>query len=163
MPARDLDIVSYGATGFVGRQLAVYLDRHAPDGVRLAIAGRDRGKLEAIARTLRRPTEVIVADASDGPALAALASRTRVVASTAGPYARYGDLLVGACAAAGTHWCDITGETPWVATLIERFHEVAVASGARIVPFCGFDSVPSDLGAWLCVRALRERHGQDTV
>ena len=28
---------------------------------------------------------------------------------------------------------------------IDKIHDVAAASGARIVPSCGFDSVPSDI------------------
>ena len=56
-------------------------------------------------------------------------------------------LLVGACAASGTHYCDLTGEPGWVRSLIDDHDAAAVASGAKIVPCCGFDSVPADVGS----------------
>ncbi len=161
---RPFDIVLFGATGFVGRQAALYLAQKARDlpDLRWALAGRDRAKLDALAASLQHAAaapSVIVADALDGTALAALAKSTRVVASVAGPFARYGDALVDACVAARTHYCDITGETPWVRRLIDRHHALAAEQGTRIVPCCGFDSVPSDLGAWFIARELQARHG----
>jgi short subunit dehydrogenase-like uncharacterized protein len=82
------------------------------------------------------------------------------VLSTAGPFARHGSELVAACVRHGTHYVDITGETPWVRDMIDRHHEAAARQGTRIVPGCGFDSVPSDLGAWLVAQALWRRHGE---
>ena len=64
-----------------------------------------------------------------------------------------------ACVAQRTHYVDITGETPWVRSLIESHHERAARDGTRIIPCCGFDSVPSDLGAWLVAQALWHRLG----
>ena len=162
--SRRYDIVLYGATGFVGRQAALYLAQKAHDlpDLRWAVAGRDRGRLEALAASLHNaaaPPAVIVADAMDAAALAALAAETRVVLSVAGPFARHGDLLVDACVAARTHYCDITGETPWVRRLIDRHHARAAEDATRIVPCCGFDSVPSDLGAWFIAREMQARHG----
>ena len=157
---RDFDVVLYGATGFVGRQTVAWFAEHG-SGLRWALAGRDAARLEAV-RTASGATQagLILADAGDEAALAAQAGQTRVVLSTAGPFALYGSKLVAACVAQRTHYVDITGETPWVRTLIDRHHEQAAAEGTRIVPGCGFDSVPSDLGAFLVASALRERHGQ---
>jgi short subunit dehydrogenase-like uncharacterized protein len=158
--ARDFDVVLYGATGFVGRQTVERFAAHG-SGLRWALAGRDAGKLEAVRSACGAENAgLIVADAGDEPALAALAAQTRVVLSTAGPFALYGSKLVAACVAQRTHYVDITGETPWVRTLIDLHHAQAAAEGTRIVPGCGFDSVPSDLGAFLVASALRERHGQ---
>jgi short subunit dehydrogenase-like uncharacterized protein len=70
---------------------------------------------------------------------------------------------VAACVEQGTHYVDITGETPWVRGLIDRHHAAAAASGTRIVPCCGFDSVPSDLGAWVAAQALWQAHGEPCV
>ena len=42
---RGLDIVVFGATGFVGRLVAGYLAEHAPDGVRIGLAGRSEERL----------------------------------------------------------------------------------------------------------------------
>ena len=146
---RDLDIVIFGATGFVGRLTAAYLAEQAPAGVRIALAGRNRERLEEVRAGLPDAAaewEIIVADASEPVTLAALAARTRVVATTVGPYARLGMPLVEACAIAGTHYCDLTGEVLFVRQSADTWHETARETGARIVHSCGFDSIPSDLG-----------------
>ncbi len=154
------DVVLYGATGFTGHQTAYYFDAHVGDKLNWAIAGRDRGRLEAIQASLRHPVPVIVADAHDDAAIDALVESTKVVLSTVGPYARYGECLLRSCVTRGTDYVDICGETVWIKRMIERYHDRAVQSGARIVPCCGFDSVPSDIGTWLLVdhfRALGKR------
>ncbi|HEY5143491.1 MAG TPA: saccharopine dehydrogenase NADP-binding domain-containing protein [Solirubrobacteraceae bacterium] len=159
MPApskdRDHDIVVFGATGFVGRLTAAYLARAAPAETRVALGGRSQEKLErARAEIGGRAGDwpLVVADSADAAAMAKLAESTGVVATTVGPYFRYGLPLVGACAAAGTHYADLTGETLFMRRTIDQFHERAQAGGARIVHTCGFDSIPSDLG----VLALHE-------
>src|SRR4051795_12785802 len=106
----DHDIVLFGATSFVGRLTAAYLARAAPGGVSLALAGRSRERLEWVRGELGVDWPLIVADSSDPAAMAELAGGARVVASTVGPYLRYGLPLVEACAAAGTHYADLTGE-----------------------------------------------------
>jgi short subunit dehydrogenase-like uncharacterized protein len=156
---RDLDVVLFGATGFVGKLTAEYLARAAPDDARIALAGRSQGKLERVREELGgRAAEwpLIVADCHDGRALADLAARSTAVATTVGPYRRYGVELVEACAAAGTHYADLTGETLFMRETIERFDAPAKASGARIVHNCGFDSIPSDIG----VLVLHEAAGE---
>jgi short subunit dehydrogenase-like uncharacterized protein len=159
---RAYDVVLYGASGFVGRQTVAYFARHA-GGVRWALAGRDLRKLEqarAAAGADAGTAGLIVADAHDAAALSALAAQTKVVLSTAGPFSLYGSALVAACVEHGTHYCDITGETPWVRTLIDAHHERAAADGTRIVPCCGFDSVPSDIGALLVATEVQRLSGQ---
>jgi len=146
---RQHDIVLYGATGFVGKLTAEHLARHTPDGVRVALAGRSREKVEAVRDQLTGPARdwpIIVADSFDQQSLDTLAQSARVVISTVGPYAKYGLPLVAACAAVGTDYVDLTGEVLFVRESIDRFHEQAGHTGARIVHSCGFDSVPSDLG-----------------
>lgn len=157
---RAFDITVYGASGFVGRQAARYIADHAA-GLRWAVAGRSAAKLDALRHGLGPASPgVVVAAAGDATALDALAAQSRVVLSTAGPFARYGSALVAACVRHGTHYVDITGETPWVRQMIDRHHDAAATSGTRIVPGCGFDSVPSDLGAWLVASALWQQHGE---
>jgi len=156
---RELDIVLYGATGFVGKLTAEYLAREAPDDVRIGLAGRTQEKLERVREELgARASDwpLVVADSGDGAALAELAARTTAVATTVGPYRAYGAALVEACAAAGTHYADLTGETLFMRETIQRFDAPAKASGARIVHTCGFDSIPSDIG----VLALHEAAGE---
>ncbi|MCE1180252.1 MAG: saccharopine dehydrogenase NADP-binding domain-containing protein [Micrococcales bacterium] len=150
--SREHDIVLYGATGFVGRLIAEYLSLNAPDGARIALAGRSRSRLEEARATLgARAAEwpLVVADATDATALADLAGSTRVVLTTVGPYARYGMHLLEACATAGTHYCDLTGEVLFVREAADHWDATARQTGARIVNSCGFDSVPSDLSVHL--------------
>jgi len=147
---RRLDIVVFGATSFVGKILCRYLvERHGTDGeLRWAIAGRNADKLRSTAGETGADVEQIVADASDPAAMAELVADTCVVISTVGPYALYGSALVEAAAAAGTDYCDLTGEPQWMQKMIDAHGAAAQASGARIVHTCGFDSIPSDLGVW---------------
>jgi short subunit dehydrogenase-like uncharacterized protein len=162
MPLNDrkYDIVLYGASGFTGRQTIQYCKQFAPSGLRWAIAGRNRSKLDSVNSA---GVDVIVADAQDEEALNALAEQTRVVASTAGPFSLYGTKLVEACVRNRTHYCDITGETPWIRGLIDRHHAQAAVDGTRIVPCCGFDSIPSDYGAWRVSRHIRHVLHSDCV
>ena len=162
--SRKYDVVLYGASGFVGRQTVAYFARHPQvkaSGLKWAIAGRSADKLEAVRKDCGAPkVGVLVAEAQDARAMDALASSAAVVLSTAGPFALYGSELVAACVRHGTHYVDITGETPWVKGLIDRHHAEAERTGARIIPFCGFDSIPSDLSARLANEAMSERFGE---
>lgn len=146
---RDHDIVLLGASGFVGRYTARHLARSAPDGVRIAIAGRSPARLADVTRELGVDWQTIEVDTSDDAAVARVAASTSVVATTVGPYLRYGAGVASACARAGTSYADLTGESIFVARSIERNHAVAQSTGARIVHSCGFDSIPSDLGLGL--------------
>ena len=151
---RDLDIVLFGATGFTGALTADYLAQHGPEGLRWAVAGRSREKLEKVRAQLGADVELIVADSGDPESLASLAARTKVVLSTVGPYVGRGEALVEACAEAGTDYCDITGEGEFVDQMYVAHHATAVGTGARLVHGCGFDSVPHDLGAMFTVEHL---------
>lgn len=158
--SREHDLVLYGASGFVGALLAQYLAEHAPPGTRIALAGRSKDKLAAVRDGLpgaAREWPVVVADSTDTGALAELAGSARVVATTVGPYAKYGLPVVEACARAGTHYADLTGEVLFVREAIDRYDVPAREAGARIVHSCGYDSVPSDLA----VLMLHERAAAD--
>ncbi|BBE22607.1 hypothetical protein MN0502_14900 [Arthrobacter sp. MN05-02] len=155
-PARDHDLVLFGATGFVGELIAGYLADHAPRDLRVGLAGRSKEKLEAVRSRLPAAASdwaLIEADSEHPPTLAALAAGTRVLFSTVGPYATYGLPVVEACARAGTHYGDLTGEVSFVREAIDRFDALARNTGARIVHACGYDSVPSDLAVLLLHQA----------
>jgi saccharopine dehydrogenase (NAD+, L-glutamate forming) len=155
-----LDLVLFGATGFTGRLTAQYLASHAPADLRWALAGRSQPKLAAVRDTLAAINPacaglpLLSADVTDPASLRALAAGSRVVVTTVGPFLRYGEPLVAACAQAGTDYLDICGEPEFVDLMYLRHHERAVRTGARIVHACGFDSVPTDLGAYFTVQQL---------
>jgi len=145
------DLVIFGATSFVGQILCRYLlETFGIDGaIRWAAAGRSEGKLRDMRQSLGPKAvdlPLLIADASDEASLRALCGNTRVVVSTVGPYALYGEPLVKVCAEGGTDYCDLTGEVQWIRRMIGKYEAAAKASGARIVHCCGFDSIPSDLG-----------------
>ena len=165
---RELDVVVFGATGFVGQLVAGYLAEHAPPGMRIGLAGRSEQRLaDARARLGLGAAEwpLLVADSGDPASLAALARAARVVATTVGPYRRQGLALVEACATAGTDYADLTGEVLFIRESIDRYHSVAAGTGARIVHCCGFDSIPSDLGVLLHQAARADGAGdlEDTT
>ncbi|MES2008129.1 MAG: saccharopine dehydrogenase NADP-binding domain-containing protein [Pseudomonadota bacterium] len=165
MTAPDYDVVVFGATSFVGqiltRYLAEYLSAQA-ETLRWAIAGRSEAKLEDVRRSLGAAGQslpIIVADAANEAQLQALCAQTRVVVSTVGPYALYGEPLIKVCAQSGTDYCDLTGETQWIKRMIEKYEATAQQSGARIVHCCGFDSVPSDMGVYFLQRQAMRHFG----
>src|SRR3954454_18908766 len=158
MADRAHDIVVFGATGFVGKLLAAYLAEHAPTGTRIALAGRSLEKLENTRAELpasARDWPLVTADSGDENALRAMARDARVIATTVGPYRKYGLPLVDACIAEGTDYCDLTGEVLFVHETKQR-HEDAEKSGAKIVHSVGFDSIPSDLGVYLVHQKAKE-------
>ena len=149
MSDSDLDVVVFGATGFVGRLVAERLAGLDLGGLRVGLAGRSKDRLAQLQSALGVDWPVLIADSADKASLERLARSARVVVSTVGPYARYGLPLVAACVAAGTAYADLTGEQTFVRRSIDAYHDEAVATGARIVHSCGFDSIPSDLGVQL--------------
>ncbi len=161
--SRRYDIVLFGATGFTGRLVAEYLAEHyGRTDVRVALAGRSLAKLEDVRSglpTAARDWPLLVADSHDRASLDAIAENTSVVCTTVGPYAKHGAELVAACVAHGTDYCDLTGETQFIRRMIDRHHEEAKQTGARIVHCCGFDSIPSDLGTLMMQEASKERFG----
>ncbi|MDO5627394.1 MAG: saccharopine dehydrogenase NADP-binding domain-containing protein [Mobilicoccus sp.] len=157
---RPYDLVLFGATGFTGGLTAEYLAAHAPTEVRLALAGRNRAKLEAVRDRLAgidpamADVALLHADVAEPATLTRVAESTRVVITTVGPYLEHGGPVVAACAAAGTDYVDLTGEPEFVDRMYLEHHDSAVRTGARIVHACGFDSIPHDLGALFTVQQL---------
>lgn len=162
-PEREFDIVLYGATGFVGKLTAQYLAK-AGGPARIALAGRSVAKLRDVRDSLGEAAhgwELIEAEAGQPSTVNDMAARTRVVVTTVGPYTKYGMPVVAACAAAGTDYADLTGETMFIRDSIDQFHKQAADNGARIVHSCGFDSIPSDLTVYaLYKQALADRSGE---
>jgi short subunit dehydrogenase-like uncharacterized protein len=144
--------VIFGATSFAGQLVAEYLARHAPKGARIGLAGRSTEKLATVQAHLGPEAAkwpVLVADVNDSSSLTEMAKAAQVVVTTVGPYRTNGINVVEACVNAGTHYADLTGEVLFIRESIDRFHDLAARKGVRIVHSCGFDSIPSDLGALL--------------
>jgi short subunit dehydrogenase-like uncharacterized protein len=162
MAERQYDLALFGATGFTGGLTAEYLAANAPAGLSWALVGRNRGKLETVRARLAGASpnvpvpDLLEADAADRAALSKVAESARVVITTVGPYALYGEPLVAACAAAGTDYVDLTGEPEFVDRMWLGYHAEAQRTGARLVHCCGFDSIPHDLGAYFTVQQLPE-------
>ncbi len=156
---RTYDVVLLGATGFTGGLTADYLAAHAPAGLRWAIAGRSKEKLEAVRDRLGVDVDLVVVDSSDEAGLREMAAQTKVVATTVGPYLEYGAPLVAACAQEGTDYVDLTGEPEFVDRMYVDHQATAEASGARLVHCCGFDSIPHDLGAYFTIQQLADAVG----
>jgi short subunit dehydrogenase-like uncharacterized protein len=159
------DIIIFGASSFVGQIMTRYmLAQFGVKGeLKWAIAGRSQNKLSELKLSLGEAGEsldVLVADAADETSLRSLCESTRVVVSTVGPYALYGEPLVKTCVALGTDYCDLTGEVQWIAKMLERYEDQAKITGARIVNSCGFDSIPSDLGVYFLQQQAKQQFDQ---
>ena len=161
--SREFDAVVFGSTGYTGRLVAQYLLKTygAAGAVKWAMAGRSADKLAEVRDLIGAPKDLplIVADADDSAALEAMAKRTKVVITTAGPYQLYGSPLVAACAKTGTDYVDLTGESHWIAAMIAAHQDEAQKTGARLVFSGGFDSIPFDLGVWFVEEESKKRFG----
>ncbi|HEY8816612.1 MAG TPA: saccharopine dehydrogenase NADP-binding domain-containing protein [Candidatus Dormibacteraeota bacterium] len=159
MSEKDLSVVVFGAGGVTGRRVAAYLAERADEvGASWAVAGRDPAKLERVLSEIGvSAPETIAADVDDPASLAAMASRTRVVLDLVGPYTLYGEPVIEACVANGSHYVDLTGEIPFVRQMIDAFHDRAAAAGAKIVQVSGFEALPPDLAVLLAAETARER------
>jgi short subunit dehydrogenase-like uncharacterized protein len=156
---RELDVVVFGATGVTGRRVAAYLaERAAEGGLRWAVAARDAGKAARVLGEIGvSAPETIAADVGDPASLAAMAPRTRVVLNLVGPYTLYGRPVIEACIAGGAHYADLTGEMPFVRSVIDELHGPALEAGVKIVQVCGFEALPPDLLVALAAERARER------
>jgi len=160
---RDLSVVVFGATGVTGRHVAAYLSTRAEEvGARWAVAGRDAAKLERVLGEIGvTAPETIVADVGAPASLAAMASRTKVVLDLVGPYTLYGEPVIEACVAAGTHYVDLTAEMPFVRRMIDAHDERAAAAGVKVVEVSGFEAFPPDLAVALAAETARQRWDED--
>ena len=167
-------ITIYGATSFVAKHVITYLMQSSlslPGRVIITLAGRNPEKLELLRQDFSQKIDHLetihadatgtcefdtwIAESSDAAKLLAMASRTKLVINCAGPFAEYGSNVVAACAQIGTDYVDITGEISWAGDMRSRYSKTATKFGARLVSFCGFDSVPSDMAVLAAVRAIQ--------
>ena len=158
MKNTEYDLVIMGATGFTGKLVVEYLiENYGVENEEFtwAIAGRDKNKLERLRSSFKyidsnsNKIPRLVVDSHDTNSLDKMTSISRLVISTVGPYLKFGEALVESCVKNGTHYCDLTGEVPFIRKSIDAFDIKAKKNNCRIVHSCGFDSVPSDIGVLL--------------
>lgn len=160
---RKYDVIILGASGFTGRLVAeYYLKKYGLGGeLSWAIAGRNQEKLASICKELgNEEIPILIANSLDKDAMDALVKKTRVLCTTVGPYAKFGDLAVAACIENKTHYCDLTGEVQWIRKMIDMHHEAAQKQKVKITHCCGFDSVPSDMGVFFLQQKAKEKKGE---
>jgi len=161
---KPFDLIVFGATSFVGQIMTTYLVQHlgVNGDIAWAIASRSESKLAELKATLGEAANdlpVLLADSHNEASLQNLCNQTRVILSTVGPYALYGELLIKSCAESGTDYADLTGEAHWIKQMKDKYQQTAQASGARIVNCCGFDSIPSAMGVFAMQKQAQSQFG----
>lgn len=166
--SREFAIVLVGATGFTGELVARWFALHSPTDLMWAIAGRSRDKLERLDAKLRtlssaRPHPgIITVDSMDYDQCSALVQRAKVIVTTVGPYSLYGEQLLAACAKNGTHYCDLTGEIPFVKGMLRKYEGDAKRTGSVIINCAGFDSIPVDISNYAVAKYIRQEYKSGT-
>uniref|UniRef100_A0A7S3RBG0 Saccharopine dehydrogenase NADP binding domain-containing protein n=1 Tax=Dunaliella tertiolecta TaxID=3047 RepID=A0A7S3RBG0_DUNTE len=166
LAARPYQIVVWGATGFTGKLVCEHISRDYAGKIKWAMAGRDRQKLEKVRQELCtinpdvKDVPLLVADAKNAAEVGNMLQQTKVVLSVAGPFAKIGNEVVAQAVEQGTHYCDITGEVTWVKRNMEKYHATAAAKGVKIVHCCGYDSIPSDIGALMMADYAEKQLGK---
>lgn len=154
------DIVIWGASSFVGKLVAEHLSKNASESLSIALGGRNSSKLAAVNQQYcDNKWPILVGDADDSEFLTDMAASTKLIISTVGPYALYGEPLIKACVEQGIDYCDLTGEPQWIWQMLQNYEQQAKATGARIIHCCGFDSIPSDLGVLQLQHLTHQAYG----
>ncbi|POY71384.1 hypothetical protein BMF94_5696 [Rhodotorula taiwanensis] len=159
------DILVMGASGFTGQLVCKYLASQASvQNFTWAAGGRNREKIEQKMKEVHaEPSEIFIADSKDEDALRRAVKQVKVVISLIGPYLLHGEALVKVCAEEGTSYCDLTGETPFIHKMIQKYQRTALDTKAVIMHTSGVDSIPSDIGAFLAVQQLKQVGGEQTL
>ena len=157
-----LDLIIWGATGFTGQLVSEYINKkYSNTALKWGIAGRNKEKASVIAERLNIAKDrIFIADCNDLESLIKLTSKTKVICTTVGPYAKLGTNLIEACIKTNTNYCDITGETQWIRKMIDKYHSKAKENKIKIINSCGFDSIPSDMGVFYSQKNLFEKTGK---
>ncbi|KAJ3303206.1 hypothetical protein HDV03_004115 [Kappamyces sp. JEL0829] len=163
--AKDFDLIVYGATGFTGEKITKEIAKAAPitRQFKWAIGARDQAKLDRLAAELTfdggvSPPEVVVVDVQETEALEKALGRARLCINCVGPFRLFGKPVISACAKLGVDYVDICGETEFIEEAYAQYNAQAIANRAAIVPACGYDSVPADIGT-LFSKTTFEREG----
>ncbi|KAI9467378.1 NAD-P-binding protein [Lactarius psammicola] len=150
-----VDILVIGATGFCGRHAARYVLEH-PERSKytVGLAARSRSKIASIGLPIDDSVQIFELDILDEQAVEGVVKQAKVVLNCIGPFWHYGTPVVHACAKNGVHYVDITGETPWIFDMIDKFDFLATQTRSIIVPSCAVESILSDAGVHLASQTL---------
>ena len=142
-------IAVYGATGYTGRLVAHELRRR---GLAATLCGRDLGKLEAVKREVGADWPVRAAAIDDREELRRALMGADAVINCAGPFTFFGAPVIDAALDVGAHYCDTTGEQPYIHKVLRWMDAPARRRGKAVVPAVGFDYVPGDLVSAIAAR-----------
>ncbi|KAJ4986389.1 saccharopine dehydrogenase [Stagonosporopsis vannaccii] len=164
--SRQYELILLGATGYTGKLVAEWISTHLPEDLKWAIAGRNAKKLQGVIDELkklnanRKLPEVETCELVPEQ-LNTLVKKTKLLITTVGPFMHYGEPVLAACAANGTHYLDSTGEVPWIYDMIAKYDALAKSNNSIIIPEAGLDSVPADIMAYVLANAVRNNFQAD--
>jgi len=150
------DVILFGATGFTGNLILDYLLKKQQ--VKFAICGRSEAKLQKTLEGCSQKPDVFVLDvlSASEQEISDVVQKAKCVCTSVGPFVKFGEPLLKACASLGVDYVDTCGESTFFRTMIEKYDSTAKRNGARIVVHCGQDCVPWDLMVWKLWKLLGE-------
>ena len=85
-----------------------------------------------------------------------ITSQSKLVITTVGPYAIYGEQLVASCIDNQSYYLDLTGEPHFVHKIKEKYAQKAYDNNVAIIHSGGFESIPPDIGVYSAINQLNE-------
>ncbi len=175
--SREFDITVYGATGLAGKHVVKHLLKNHPK-VKLAIAGRNEGKLLKLASDLNNDdqqqqkqqgenikidtNQILIASADNKQELIQLLQRTKIILACAGPYRHVGKNIVEAAIETQTDYLDLCGEPQFFDDILTGYDAKARESNTIVISACAFDCVPSELVYRLASKQLLKKYNNET-
>jgi len=157
--------VVFGASGFTGQYITKYLIQHdhKRSSFHWGVAGRSKDKLQTLISQLSKELkkdlshiELIQADVDNEQSILEMCEKAKVIINCVGPFVKWGEIVIKSCIEKGSDYVDITGEPLFIDSMISKYNESAQAKGCVIVPSCGFDSVPTDIGVLHSISHFKE-------
>tara|TARA_B100000925_G_scaffold291726_1_gene281023 strand:+ start:2917 stop:4092 length:1176 start_codon:yes stop_codon:yes gene_type:complete len=158
------NLVIVGSTGFVGRRFCQYLlDQKYYEKCNLIFSARNIQKLNQIFPKKDNDPRYITKtmDTLDPTHIGGVLREAHLVANFAGPFDLYAKKVVEYCAKNGVNYFDITGEFHFIKKMMDRYGDNAKNSGACLIPFSGFDSIPSEVATQKAIKVFRDKFQKD--
>jgi len=144
---RELDIVVYGASGYIGGLIVEHLDAMlAVPGTKpckWGLAGRNMERIRQVGLKCKTSPDII--ESATPVQISELAGRCRVLISAVGPYSVCGEDIVRECVSRVTHYIDLTSEVVWIHDIIKKYHTKAKERGVMLVHCVGGLCSPSEM------------------